>query len=63
MVAHTFKTSTQEAKVGGSLSLRPAWSTEKVPGQPGLHRETMCQKKKKQNKNTQLNQNKNFNMH
>jgi hypothetical protein len=28
------------------LSSRPAWSTERVPGQPGLHRET-CLKKTK----------------
>jgi hypothetical protein len=26
--------------------LRPAWSTEWVPGQPGLQRETLSQKKK-----------------
>jgi hypothetical protein len=30
-----------------SVSWRPAWSTESVPGQPGLHRETLSQKKKK----------------
>ena len=36
MVANTFNPSTQEAEAGGSLSLRPAWSTEQVPGQPGL---------------------------
>jgi hypothetical protein len=38
VVAHTFNTSTWEAKAGGFLSSRPAWSTEWVPGQPGLHR-------------------------
>jgi hypothetical protein len=37
----TFNPSTQEAETGRSLSLRPAWFTERVPGQPGLHRETM----------------------
>ena len=51
MVAHAFNPSTQEAEVGGFLSLRPAWSTKWVPGQPGLHRETLSQtttpKKKK----------------
>jgi hypothetical protein len=26
-----------EAEAGRFLSLRPAWSTERVPGQPGLH--------------------------
>jgi hypothetical protein len=29
------------------VNLRPAWSTECVPGQPGLHRETLSQKRKK----------------
>jgi hypothetical protein len=29
------------------LSSRPAWSTEQVPGQPGLYRETLSQEKKK----------------
>jgi hypothetical protein len=29
-----------------SVSLRPVWSTEQVPGQPGLHRETLSQKTK-----------------
>ena len=33
-VAHTFNTSTQEA----------AWSTEEVPGQPGLHKENLSQR-------------------
>jgi hypothetical protein len=28
------------------LSSRPAWSTERVPGQPGLHRETFSTKQK-----------------
>jgi hypothetical protein len=28
------------------LSSRPAWSTERVPGQPELHRETLSRKKK-----------------
>ena len=40
-VAHTFNPSTQEAQAGGSLNLRPVWSTQQVPGQPGLHRETL----------------------
>ena len=33
MVAHAFNPSTWEAEADGSLSLRPAWSTEQVPGQ------------------------------
>jgi hypothetical protein len=34
----------------------PAWSTKGVPGQPGLHRETLCGRNKqtqKQNKTKQ----------
>jgi hypothetical protein len=37
-----------------SLSSRVAWSTERVPGQPGLHRESLLRKTsktKKTNKN------------
>jgi hypothetical protein len=45
VVAHAFNPSTREAEAGGFLSSRPAWSTEWVPGQPGLHRETLSQKK------------------
>jgi hypothetical protein len=40
--------STWEAEAGGFLSSRPAWSTEWVPGQPGLHRETLPRKNKNQ---------------
>ena len=36
-----------EAEAGGFLSSRSAWSTKWVPGQPGLHRETLSQKTKK----------------
>jgi hypothetical protein len=39
-----FNPSTWEAEAGGFLSSRLAWSTEWVPGQPGLHRETQSQK-------------------
>jgi hypothetical protein len=55
VVVHAFDSSTWEAEAGGFLSSRPAWSTEWVPGQPGLHRETLSQKQKqkqKQNKQT-----------
>jgi hypothetical protein len=31
-----------------SVSLKPAWSRDQVPGQPGIHRETLSQKKQKQ---------------
>jgi hypothetical protein len=50
VVAHAFNPSTREAEVGGFLSSRPAWSTELVLGQPGLHRETLSQKKNKKQK-------------
>jgi hypothetical protein len=54
MLAHTFNPSTWEAETGGFLSLRPAWSTKWVPGQPRLYRETLSwktkQNKTKQNK-------------
>jgi hypothetical protein len=46
-VAHAFNPSTWEAEADKFLSLRPAWSTEWVPGQAGLHREILSQKKKK----------------
>ena len=47
MVVHTFNPNIQEAEAGGSLSLRPAWSTEQVLGQtPKPHKETLFQKKK-----------------
>jgi hypothetical protein len=53
VVAYTFNPSTCEAEAGRFLSLRPAWSTEWVLGQPGLYRETLSQKTKtnRQNKN------------
>jgi hypothetical protein len=44
--AHTFNPSIWEAKAGGSLSSRLAWSIERVPGQPGLHRESASNKTK-----------------
>jgi hypothetical protein len=47
VVAHTFNPSTREVEEGRFLSSRPAWFTKWVPGQPGLHRETLCQKTKK----------------
>jgi hypothetical protein len=48
VVAHTFIPSTWEAEAGRFLSSRPAWSTEWVPGLPGLHRETLSRKKEKE---------------
>jgi hypothetical protein len=43
-VVHTFNPSTWKAEAGGFL--RSAWSTEWVPAQPGLHRETLSWKTK-----------------
>jgi hypothetical protein len=48
VVVHAFNPSTREAEVGGYLSSRLAWSTEWVPGQPGLHREILSRKIKNQ---------------
>jgi hypothetical protein len=50
VVAHTFNPSTFEAEAGRFLSSRPAWSTKRVPWQPGLHRETLVSKNKTNNK-------------
>ena len=47
VASHAFDPSTPEAdKI--SVSSRPAWATEPVPGQPRLHRETLSQNKTKQ---------------
>ena len=46
VVVHTFNPSTWEPEAGGSLSLRPTWSTERVLGKLGLHREALSPKKK-----------------
>ena len=57
VVAHVFNPSIWETEAGRFLSSRPAWSTEWVPGQSGLHRETLSQKTKtktKQNKTSQM---------
>ena len=47
VVVHAFNPSTWEAKIGifFFFSSRPAWSTEWIPGQPGLHREILSQKR------------------
>jgi hypothetical protein len=46
VVAHAFNPGTQEAEAVGSPSSWPAWSTDRVPGQLGLHSETTSQKPK-----------------
>jgi hypothetical protein len=59
VVAHAFNPSTWEAGAGRSLSSRPAWSIERVLGQPGIYREILFSKTttttKKQNKTKQKN--------
>jgi hypothetical protein len=47
---HAFSPSAQEAEAGEPLDLRTAWSTDQVPGQPELQRETLSQKPNKQTK-------------
>jgi hypothetical protein len=61
MVVHAFNPSTWEAEAGKFLSLRPAWSTELVPGQPGLYRETLVLKKQKNKQTNKQNPNKQTN--
>ena len=46
MVTHNFNPSTQKADADKSLSSRPAWYTEQVPGQPG-YPEIPCLRGKK----------------
>jgi hypothetical protein len=46
-VAQVFNPSTQESEAGGFLSSRPVWSTERIPGQPGLHKEPCLEKPKR----------------
>jgi hypothetical protein len=55
VVAHTFNPSTQEAEAGESLSSRPAWSSEQVPGQLGLQRNLSQKTKKAKFKYLQIN--------
>lgn len=59
MVGHTFNPSSQKTEAGRSLEFeaRLVWSTEPVPGQPELHRETLSQKQTNK-KPTQTNKQK-----
>jgi hypothetical protein len=41
MMAYVFNSSTWKAEASNSVSMRPAWSTEQVSGQPGLHGEIL----------------------
>jgi hypothetical protein len=51
VVVYAFNPNTWEAEAGGSLGSRIAWSTEQVPGQPGLQRENPVSEDKQANKN------------
>jgi hypothetical protein len=44
-------TSTWKEEAGRFQSSRPAWSTELLAGQPGLHREILSQKQNKTKQN------------
>jgi hypothetical protein len=50
IMAHAFNPSTWEAEADRFLGWRTAWSKESVLGQPGLHRETLSRKPKKEKK-------------
>lgn len=41
MVAHSFYPSTQDSEASTYLSLRAVLTTERIPGQPVLHRNTL----------------------
>lgn len=43
MVVHAINAHSKEIEAGKSLILRLAWSRERIPGQPGLHEETLSQ--------------------
>ena len=59
---NTFNPSTWEVEleVGGSVSSRPPWSTEHIPGEPGLHRGTLSQKNQTKPTNQPKTKSKNF---
>jgi hypothetical protein len=56
VVAHTFDPRAWEAEAGKSVSSRSAWSTEHIPGQPGLLKNNNNNKSKQTNKQTNKNQ-------
>jgi hypothetical protein len=51
VVAQAFNHSTKEAKEDRSLSWMLVWSTQRVPRQSELHRETLSQKLTNNNNN------------
>jgi hypothetical protein len=56
VVAHALIPNTWEAEESGFFSSRPPWSTECLPGQPGVHRKSQSSKTKiTKNKNKYKN--------
>lgn len=51
-MAHTCNPSTHEAEAGGFLNSELAWTTQQVPGWPGLHTIPMGSKRKDVNKHS-----------
>ena len=56
-MAHDFNPSTLESEAGRSLNSKPALSTEQVPGQSWLHKQTLS--RKKQNNKSEKEEGKN----
>jgi hypothetical protein len=55
VVTQAFTPNTSEARDRQiSVSLRRAWSTVQVPGQPGIHRETLEKQTNNSNNNNKL---------
>jgi predicted amidohydrolase YtcJ len=48
-VVHIFNSSTQDAEAGGSLSSRPAWSTEQFQDSQNYTGETLSEKQTNKN--------------
>jgi hypothetical protein len=44
VVAHAFIPAFEKQRQADFVSLRPTWFKEQIPGQPGLHIETMAQR-------------------
>ena len=55
MVVYTFNLSTRVAKAGGSLSLRPAWSTKQVQDSQGYTEKPCLTKPKPTNQTNKQN--------
>lgn len=47
-MAHPINPSNTDREASRSLSLMPGWSTEQIPGESGLHKETQTKSKQQQ---------------